>query len=272
MKTRTDFVSNSSSCSFIISTNNGFKLDEFIKELCKGCIKHTDEDNSWQSINEQYELNAAILNYHLRTSELLYLGNLDIGPVQITWKKEDNDVYFLKLKEQIRKGSISKDERVIENLDDRIVIEYNDYINGMAISTFKIDFITYEFHWSNDYSVDIEKQKKVAESIYKFSKNYSDSNTDYKCRIDNNIYFISRKTIWNTRALIAAGYNLKLEDWMDLDKFEDMLLNGKKIFGIRINNGGDGVDADSIYSYGGWDGEDAINDVHNISIIHSENM
>ena len=63
----------------------------------------------------------------------------------------------------------------------------------------------------------------AASLIIKFAKNYSDNVSDYNCRKDYATYFISRKTIWNTRALIAAGYKVELKKWMDLDKLDKEL-------------------------------------------------
>ena len=116
------------------------------------------------------------------------------------------------------------------------------------------------------------KQKKAAKAIFDFAKNYSDAKTDYKCRSDSSTYFISRNTIWNTRALIAAGYNVELDDWMDLDKLDKMLQDGDQIFGIRINNGGDGVDEDALFTFGGWDGEDVLDDINGVQVLDSETM
>ena len=270
MKTRIDFVSNSSSCSFIIAIGKNFPLNKFIDEACKGCLKHADEDDSDWFVIQQNEFNNAVLNYHLRASELVYLGGLDIGPMQSVFTKDDD--HFSYLKEDIAKQTLFVDERVIENTDEKIVIETNDVIYGMAVPKHYVNYITSEYHWNDDYACDIEKQKKAAKAIFDFAKNYSDAKTDYKCRSDSNTYFISRNTIWNTRALIAAGYNVELDGWMDLDKLDKMLQDGDQIFSIRINNGGDGVDEDALFTFGGWDGEDVLDDINGVQVLDSETM
>ena len=270
MKTRIDFVSNSSSCSFIIAIGKNFPLNDFIKEACDGCLKHADDDDDALCLTKQNEFNNAVLNYHLRASELLYLGGLKIGNVKTTVTKDDE--YFSYLKDDISKQLLPDDERVIENADDYVVIESNDVIYGMAIPKHYVDYVTMEYHWNDDYKCDIEKQKKAAVEIVKFAKNYSDSKMDYKCRYDSNTYFISCTTIWNTRALIAAGYEVELEKWMDLDKLDKMLQDGDQIFSIRINNGGDGVDEDALFTFGGWDGEDVLDDINGVQVLDSETM
>lgn len=270
MKTRSDFVSNSSSCSFVIAIGNNFQLNDFIKKACDGCLKHADDDDDSLFTTEQNEFNNAVLNFHLRASELVYLGGLKIGPMQSVFTKDDE--YFSYLKNDIAKHAISPDERIIENTDEKIVLEHDDVIYGMAIPKHEVDYVTMEYHWNDDYKCDIEKQKKAAKAIAEFAKNYSDSKTDYKCRHDSATYFISRTTIWNTRALIAAGYEVELDDWMDLDKLDDMLKNGDRIFNIRVNNGGDGIDEDALYTFGGWDGEDLFEDISGIELLDSETL
>lgn len=270
MKTRIDFVSNSSSCSFIVAIGKKFPLNDFIKEACDGCLKHADEDDTDWFVSKQNEFNNVVLNYHLRASELVYLGGLSVGPMQSVFTKDDE--YFSYLKNDIAKQAISPDERVIENTDEKIVLESDEVIYGMAIPTHDMDYITHEYHWNDDYKCDIEKQKKAAKAILEFAKNYSDSKTDYKCRCDSSTYFISRNTIWNTRALIAAGYNVELEKWMDLDKLDKMLQDGDQIFGIRVNNGGDGVDDDALFTFGGWDGEDIFENMNGVEVLGGETM
>ena len=270
MKTRIDFVSNSSSCSFIVAIGKNFPLNDFIKEACDGCIKHADEDDTDWFVNKQNEFNNVVLNYHLRASELVYLGGLSVGPMQSVFTKDDE--YFSYLKNDIAKQAISPEERVIENTDEKIVLESDEVVYGMAIPAHDMDYITMEYHWNDDYKCDIEKQKKAAKAILEFAKNYSDSKTDYKCRCDSSTYFISRNTIWNTRALIAAGYDVELEKWMDLDKLDKMLQDGDQIFGIRVNNGGDGVDDDALFTFGGWDGEDIFENMSGVEVLGGETM
>ena len=270
MKTRDDFVSNSSSCSFVIAVNSSFPVNDFISQVCKNCLKHADDDDDRTFIAKQDEFNNVVLNFHLRASELLYLGELKVGNVQSVFTKDDE--YFQCLKTRIAKYELPFDERVIENNDDRIIIETDDIICGMAIPKHDVEHVTMEYHWNNDYTCDIEKQKKAAKEIARFAKNYSDTKTDYKCRYDSNTYFISRNTVWNTRALIAAGYEVELDEWMDLDKLDSMLQNNDMLFGIRVNNGGDGVDEDALFTFGGWDGEDVFDGISGIEILDSETL
>ena len=147
--------------------------------------------------------------------------------------------------------------------------------NGFGIQLWYKDGGYHNFymgHWNDDYKCDIEKQKNAAIEIVKFAKNYSDHKADYKSRYNSNTYFISRSTIWNTRALIAAGYEVELEKWMDLDKLDKMLQNGDKLVNIRVNNGGDGVAEDALFTFGGWDGEDVFENMSGVEVLGIETM
>ena len=270
MKTRNDFVSNSSSCSFVIALPENFRLDEFVRKTAAGCIKHASP-NEMQFAQEQDGLNKAVLHYHLRISELLFLGLLTVGKARSEFSSEDE--YFKQLKSDISEGRLSPDEKVVENSDSRIVLEFDDKVGGMALPKHEIPYITTQYHWNGDFSEDPEKQKEAADQIVDFAKIYSDySGVEYEARADSNTYFISRRTIWNTRALIAAGKNIELEPWMDLDKLDGMLAGGALVFGVRVSNGGDGVSEDSVYTFGGWDGEDLFNNMDGIQVLDTETL
>lgn len=270
MKTRIDFVSNSSSCSFVIALDKDFALNDFIAEACKGCLKHVSSDDSEEFVKQQDEFNKAVLDYHLRASELLYLGCLCIGKVQDVFRKEDDEELFKHMKAYIARNSVSNDERLVEDMDDKIVIERTEEIDRIAISKYKTEYVTNAWHWDDDYSYDLDAQKKAADNIVKFAKNYSDSRSDYKAQRNSKTYVISRNTVWNTQALVAAGYKVVLDDWMDLGKFDKMLQDGQRLVVVHVNNGGDGVDEDALYSFGGWDGEDVFDSMPKIEVIDSE--
>ena len=247
-----------------------FQFSELVEKIADGCIHHLDSDENKLFAIRQHEYNKIVLNYHLRTSELLYLGSLKVAPIRNTYTKDDS--FFKHLKKTIKSG-ISNNEKIIENSDERIVIESSDVVSGIAISKYDVDFVTNVFHWSNNYTCNIKDQTEAAKKIFKFAKLYSDYNDiDYKARSSSNTYFISRSTVWNTRALMAAGYDVELDAWMDLDKIENMLLNGDMIFNIHVANGGDGVSEDSVYTFGGWDGEDIFEHIDGIKLLTSETM
>ena len=41
---------------------------------------------------------------------------------------------------------------------------------------------------------------------------------------------------------------------------------------IRVNNGGDGVDEDALYTFGGWDGEDIFENMSGVQVLGGKTM
>ena len=242
MKIRNDFVSNSSSCSFVIALSAGFSLNDFVEKTARGCLRHA-EPNEVEFSQKQDEFNRAVLNYHLRASELLFLGSLRVDGIT-------------------RKIDMQNDPT-----------EFTDRIDEIAIKSGEMPYITQNYHFGSDYSADPMKQAIAAAKIAKFAGYYSDyADIDYRARSNSDTYFISLNTIWNTRALIASGKDVVLDKWMDLDKLECMLKDGMKIFKVHVNNGGDGVAEDALYTFGGWEGEDLFDDMTGIDMLYSETM
>ena len=258
MKMRNDFVSNSSSCSFVIVVDKGFEIDDLVSEICTACLAHADGDDA-EYASRCSKMNHIVLDYHLNMSELLFLGTLNIGKKQCNVDKKNE--FDLELNE---------DERIVEENDSSLTIEYNNIAGNITVSSYYMDYVTGAYHWNNDYSCKEEEQKKAAELIVDFAKTTSEM--DYKASRNSNTYAITRNSIWNTRALIAAGYEVELEQWMDLDTLEERIKSGDKIFVVHVNNGGDGESDDAVYSYGGWDGEDVFNNISNVEVIYSEVM
>ena len=273
MKTRNDFVSNSSSCSFVIVLPAGFSLNNFVEQTAIGCLRHA-EPNEVEFSQKQDELNRAVLNYHLRASELLFLGSLRVDDITRRINRQDDPAEFDRVKTMIAAGHFCWDDSEVVSSDENVIIlKFIDRVGEIAIKSSEMSYITGNYHWRSDYSTDPGQQKDAAKKIMEFTKLYSDhSHIDYKARSNSDTYFISRDTIWNTRALMAAGKDVVLDKWMDLDKLEDMLKDGTKIFKIHVNNGGDGVAEDALYTFGGWEGEDLFNNMTGIDLLYSETM
>lgn len=272
MKTRNDFVSNSSSCSFVIALPAEFSLNDFVEQTTRGCLRHA-ESNEVEFSMKQDELNQAVLNYHLRASELLFLGSLRIDDITRKIDRQNDPAEFDRVKCLINTGRYYGNPAVVSEDENSITLAFTDRVDEIVVKSREIPYITNNYHWGNNYSTDLTKQTIAATKITEFAKYYSEyAGIDYKARSNSDTYFISLNTIWNTRALIAAGKDVALDKWMDLDKLEDMLKNGMKIFKVRVNNGGDGVSEDALYTFGGWEGEDLFSNMAGIDLLYSETM
>lgn len=272
MKTRNDFVSNSSSCSFVIALPAGFSLNDFVKQTVRGCLRHAGSNDAEFSL-KQDELNQAVLNYHLRASELLFLGSLRVDDITRKIDRQNDQAEFDRIKRLINAGEYYGNPDVASEDENSITLAFTDRVEEIAIESGEIPYITNNCHWGSDYPADPMKQTIAANKITKFARYYSDyAGIDYRARSNSDTYFISLNTIWNTRALMAAGKDVVLDKWMDLDKLEGMLRDGMRIFKVRVNNGGDGVAEDALYTFGGWEGEDLFDNMTGINLLYSETM
>lgn len=85
MKTRQDFVSNSSSCSFIVSVKKDYVIKDFARELGEACA---NPKSQWHN-PELADRNRMILEFCLSTYELLFLGTMQLGEKDVVTYKKD---------------------------------------------------------------------------------------------------------------------------------------------------------------------------------------
>lgn len=76
MKIRSDYVSNSSSSSFVLVLPKDADLKKFIKDIVRSCSRKPEYDISKEDKKELDDFNRINLEYCLRTYELLFLGEI----------------------------------------------------------------------------------------------------------------------------------------------------------------------------------------------------
>ena len=254
MKTRNDFVSNSSSCSFVISVehSDSYSINDFIDDIAKSCVEfHTNEDDA--TIQYVVESNKNNLTRHLMSSELLFLGNVKIGSKINTILKADNPCLFSAMSISVSDPEFTKYSRktIVSHTPESIVLDCPIETAGFSVPSSKMQMITnYDYSKAIDDEIDSIKCD-VAKSIVDFAKqcktkpNICDENG---ISIKSCLYFISKRTIWNTYALLHAGYELSMID--DLRLYERKLNDGYSIYAIHQNHGGDGMDNGTVYALG----------------------
>lgn len=281
MKICSDFVSNSSSSSFVIACSNK-NIDSAFNAIVESC---SDAKSEWHNKN-LVKRNRSILDFCFNTYQLLFLGDLlvetklekynlsrfkDIysnsscaGKDKVAeeeWERYKSNMKIMKSGAQLDRWFIDEfgDDEYDEDKDES-VHHKKTYAYGIVVpnAVMSHDFYRYE-HINNDE----ETKRFRVDAILELAHQYADDGSkkqDFTVPID--IYQITKATIENTKDLIEAGYSVNLDEWENLDKLEKKISNGESIFRVRIASLGDGYGDFYLFS----EKDDAL-DVYSISGI-----
>ena len=272
MKIRFDFVSNSSSSSYVISCKADY-VDRFVKDLARACTDRHSKDE-WHDPNLA-KRNERILDFCFNSFELMFLGDLTLGTQSVRYDLEyfkneckefdyderDPKKEFENYKGYLRDIKCKKAEKweIEEFGRDKKILGEDAYwhfidndVRGIVIDKDSSCYELKRYHFKDDDGNEIPDEQKtiddrvktmieIAES--KFNENFTSART--MTSIDT--YEITLDTIANTRELIAAGYKIKFDENEDLDEFEKRIKDGHRIFYLRIAHSGDGYGTFYIY-------------------------
>lgn len=235
MKIRSDFVSNSSSSSFIVSGRNDKTISDYIDNIHKRC------GSGWDSRGQ--------IKYNIHNKVLLFLGHLAFvtgkkNTIKLTGNSEEDSNYYCALEHY----------NDLKNCED-----YNNYKN--IIDSFKISDkeITYDqFIRVTDIIVDhdfIEELLKLKDDEFKskisdFIKGIS---SDY-CEWVSNDYMISYQITQDTIDVSQRMLKVFNGEYgcSELDKYKEKLKNDSLIFKLDFTTSGDDCEVGSIR----WDNDD----------------
>lgn len=294
MKTRNDFVSNSSSCSFVVACQKDY-LKDIAKDLAKAC---TNKKSMYHD-KGLAKKNNLVLDFCLSTFQLAFLGKLLVETKEEKWSLEYfNEIWgkhignanaidnpglaewnrYKKHLEDIKSGKdISPWYK--ENYEDDVYDQTTDtaihyekvYAQDIVVSNNVMEstFDRYHFNNSPDSSdvIDRRVEALIACAKEKIDRDYSGKRENFIEKID--IYQITKDTIDNTRDLISRGHKVVLEDWQDLDMLDAKIANRDAIFYVRIAHSGDGYGNFYIYCEDEANGLDAVS---GIEILTSESL
>ena len=252
MKIRSDYVSNSSSSSFVVVLSKDYSLDTFIAEAVKSCTDKQDYDYDKSWIEELDKSNRINLEYCLNNYKLLFLGDIKLDDSKYDRiGKECCD----KIREcyGIGVGQVGDFESmlgtVITNEDEHVVIQEPHYESEIVVSenAMRIKFRP----WNGENETAEEKKDRIEEMV-KYIELGDGGRYDAGLDVIH-LYEITKDTILNTKDLIEAGYSIELPKWAkDLDLLMKRLDSGDRLFNIYMSQGGDGTSSGKIYAINGW--------------------
>lgn len=253
---RNDFVSNSSSSSFILTIDKSYPLNDFVRKVSENCIdkKYKYPDPNLQSMNEK------ILSYCLDQNVLACLGSVYLQTIlkNIVNGKFKNDweqKMYNMIKEIIKDDQIYKprySDTVWKKIDENTLQYcYEAYEQGIVLKRhdYSIHFLKEDESCNLDY---VRKQNKYnAKEFVRYLKKINKLDYNFTNDIKAPTYVIDEITLFNTQMLLKYGVQIKFDKILSLSKVKKILSDNKRIICMEIGYSGNGYDSRRIYSQKG---------------------
>lgn len=237
---RLDFVSNSSSSSFMVAVAKK-DIKSFVNDICK---KLQDKKSEFH-VDRIVDINKNILNYVYDNIRSICFGGILLDKTIKKYTKKDEHYYSYKRilgdKKIVKHDNI--DEIFLKKNGDIISTRYN-YLWNLTIPK-----CSYVYSMLNMFRKEKEvfKFKKEFDGLLEYVKTKEYYNRYNYNMLDFGTTIIDKNTLLNSKYLIDLKYNFTSGGW-DLDKLLELVnLDDTVIFKMEIGYEGEGTEYDCLY-------------------------
>lgn len=272
MKIRQDFVSNSSSSSYVVAIDfSKYDVDLFVKKVCDKCTGRPDGAKRRRVSDDVGLANEAVLRQGLM-SECLYLGNPVIGRIKERWRRgEEYDHRMIKPGETDectpfkdlteRDWRLPPGETVTHIDDDTIEYEFDEKLPAwlsIPRSIMSERIRKYDWFYTEDKSLAGTGVKARARRIIEYAKQKEREKIK---RSEPEVFCITKNTTKNTRDLMAAGYKISFKSPIALsnelmskflDEIDARIAAGETFIYAVAGDSGEGRDDNRLFMPDGY--------------------
>lgn len=267
MKIRRDFVSNSSSSSYVVAVDfSKYDVDLFVKKVCDRCAGLPDGAKK-RGVSDDVRLaNEAVLRQGLM-SECLYLGNPVIGKIKERWRRgEEYDHRMIKPGETDEytpfreltelDWTLPPGETVTFIDSDTIEHEFNEELPAwlsVPRSIMSERIRKYDRFYTEDKSLAGTGVKARAKRIIEYAKQKAHEKIK---RSEPEVFCITKNTTKNTRDLMAVGCKISFTSPIALsnelmskflDEIDARLAAGETFIYAVAGDSGEGRDDNRLF-------------------------
>lgn len=272
MKIRLDFVSNSSSSSYVVAIDfSKYDVNLFVKKVCDKCTGLPDEAKRSRIQDDIRFANEAVLRQGLM-SECLYLGNPVIGRIKERWRRGENydhrmikpgetDEYtpFKDLTEN--SWELPPGETITFIDDDTIEHEFDEVLPAwlsVPRSIMSERIRKYNPFYTEGESLAGKGVKARAKRIIEYAKQKEHEKIK---RSEPEVFCITKNTTKNTRDLMTAGYKISFifpiamsNELMSkfLDEIDARIAAGETFIYAVAGDSGEGRDDNRLFMPDGY--------------------